>query len=143
VNTALAFGEYGACIWCDPYKWIPEASRLIRPGGQLIFLGNGTILMLCSGDDDNVRASAQMVRDYFGMHRFEFSDGGGSVEFHLGYGDWIRLLRSNHFEIENLIELRPELGANTQYPFVTLDWARRWPAEEVWGCRKKSRVWIH
>src|SRR5207247_5848578 len=29
----LAFSEYGASIWCDPYRWIPEAARLLRPGG--------------------------------------------------------------------------------------------------------------
>ena len=34
----LAISEYGASIWCDPYAWIPEAARLLRPGGQLIFL---------------------------------------------------------------------------------------------------------
>jgi hypothetical protein len=33
-------GEYGAAIWCDPYRWIPEAARLLRPGGELLFLGN-------------------------------------------------------------------------------------------------------
>ena len=36
----LAFSEYGAAIWCDPYVWIPEAHRLLRAGGRLIFLGN-------------------------------------------------------------------------------------------------------
>src|SRR5947209_6363592 len=36
----LAISEYGASIWCDPYLWIPEAARLLRPGGRLIFLVN-------------------------------------------------------------------------------------------------------
>jgi SAM-dependent methyltransferase len=27
----LAISEYGASIWCDPYRWIPEAARLLRP----------------------------------------------------------------------------------------------------------------
>ncbi len=134
----LAISEYGASIWCDPYRWIPEASRLLRPGGQLIFLVNGTILMLCVNDDENVPASPELVRDYFGMFRFEFPDSGGSVEFHLGYGDWIRLLKANSFEIENLIELQPPEGAETRYPFVKSDWARRWPSEEVWVARKNS-----
>ena len=30
----LAISEYGASIWCDPYKWIPEAARLLRPGSR-------------------------------------------------------------------------------------------------------------
>ena len=42
----LAISEYGASIWCDPYAWIPEAARLLRPGGQLIFLVNSALLML-------------------------------------------------------------------------------------------------
>ncbi|MDA4127115.1 MAG: class I SAM-dependent methyltransferase [Thaumarchaeota archaeon] len=133
----MAISEYGACIWCDPNRWIPEASRLLRPGGKLIFLCNGTILMLCANDDENVPASPMLIRDYFEMHRFEFPDSGGAVEFHLGYGDWVRLLRANMFEIENLIELRPKEGATTGYPYVNSDWARRWPSEEVWIARKK------
>jgi len=39
----LAFSEYGASIWCDPYLWIPEAARLLRPGGELIFLRSSTL----------------------------------------------------------------------------------------------------
>jgi SAM-dependent methyltransferase len=42
----LAISEYGASIGCDPYAWIPEAARLLRPGGQLIFLVNSALLML-------------------------------------------------------------------------------------------------
>ena len=132
----LAISEYGASIWCDPYRWIPEAARLLRPEGRLIFLVNGTILMLCAPDEDDVPAEDRLVRDYFGMHRFEWPDD-DSVEFHLGYGDWIRLLRSNGFEVENLVELRPGPDRRTVYPYVTLEWARRWPSEEVWIARKR------
>jgi ubiquinone/menaquinone biosynthesis C-methylase UbiE len=35
----LAIRKYGAAIWADPYQWIPEAARLLRPGGELVFLG--------------------------------------------------------------------------------------------------------
>ncbi len=133
----LVISEYGAAIWCDPFHWIPEASRLLRPGGRLVFLGNATILTLCVPETDGEVATTRIVRDYFGMHRFEWSEDDNSVEFHLGYGDWIRLLRKYDFEIEDLIELRPAEGSTTRYPFVTLDWARRWPSEEAWIARKK------
>src|SRR3954470_19284226 len=96
----LAISEYGASIWADPYRWIPEAARLLRPGGQLVFLVNGTVLMLCMPDEDGVPASDRLLRPYFGMHRFEWpGDEPPSVEFHLGYGDWIRLLRASGFEV--------------------------------------------
>ena len=134
----LAISEYGAAIWADPYKWIPEAARLLRPGGQLVFLGNGTLLMLCveAYEADGV-ADERLKRDYFGMHRFKWPDSDG-VEFHLGYGDWIRLLRGSGFEIEDLVELRPPEGATTSYDFVDAAWARRWPSEEVWKARRRA-----
>jgi SAM-dependent methyltransferase len=133
----LVVSEYGAAIWADPYKWIPEAARLLRPGGQLIFLGNGSMLMLCVEDyEDAGPADERLKRDYFGMYRFEWPDTEG-IEFHLGYGDWIRLLRASGFDVEDLIELRAPEGATTSYGFVDAAWARRWPSEEVWKARKR------
>jgi SAM-dependent methyltransferase len=85
----LAISEYGASIWCDPYAWIPEAARLLRPGGQLIFLVNSVLLMLTVPDTDGVPATERLLRPYFGMHRFEWPDD-ESVEFHLGHGEGVR-----------------------------------------------------
>jgi len=135
----LAISEYGASIWADPYRWVPEAARLLRPGGRLISLVNGLFMMLCAPDDEAATeaASDRLLRPYFGLRRMEWvSD--DSVEFHLGYGDWIRLLRANGFEVEDLVELRPPEGATSSYPFVTAEWARRWPSEEVWKARKRA-----
>ncbi len=134
----LAISEYGASIWCDPYLWIPEAERILRPGGQLVFLVNGAILMLCAPDAEDEPATDRLLRDYFGMHRFEWPDD-PSVEFHLGYGDMIRLLRRCGFEVEDMIEVRPREGATTSYPYAPVEWARRWPAEEVWKALKRTR----
>jgi SAM-dependent methyltransferase len=132
----LAISEYGASIWCDPHLWIPEAARLLRPGGQLIFLVNSVWLMLTIPDQDGQPATEQLRRPYFGMHRFEWPDD-DSVEFHLGHGDMIRLLRSCGLEVEDLVELQPAPGAEPSHPLATLDWARKWPSEEVWIARKR------
>jgi ubiquinone/menaquinone biosynthesis C-methylase UbiE len=131
----VAFSEYGASIWCDPYLWIPEAARLLRPGGELIFLVNGTISMLCSPEDDS-KVTDRLVHDYFGMHRWEWPED-NSVDFHIGYGDWIRLLRANEFMVEDLIEIRaPDDAPESRYSWADKQWARRWPSEEIWKARK-------
>lgn len=133
----LAFSEYGASIWCDPYRWIPEAARLLRPGGRLVFLVNGTLLILCSPDEEDAPVEDRLLRDYFGMHRFDWPDV-PEIDFHIGYGDWIRLLRAEGFDVENLIEVRAPEGATTRYPWASPAWARRWPSEEIWVARKRS-----
>lgn len=90
----FVISEYGASIWCDPHRWVPEAARLLRPQGRLVFLVNGTLLMLTMPElEADGPATDQLVRDYFGMHRFEWPED-DTIAFHLGYGDWIRLLRA-------------------------------------------------
>jgi hypothetical protein len=82
-----------------------------------------------------VRAGDRLLRPAFGTYRIEWP-ADNSVEFHLSHGDWIRFLRQSGFEIEDLVELRPKPDATTTYQFVTLDWARQWPREEVWKTRR-------
>ena len=133
----LALSEYGASIWCDPYLWIAEASRLLRPGGKLVFLRNTPILILC--EPNTGAADDRLIRDYFGMHRFDWVfEERPETEFYLGYGDMVRCLRSNGFEILDLIELKAPDDAVARYEHVTAEWARRWPSEEIWVARKVS-----
>jgi SAM-dependent methyltransferase len=131
----VAISEYGAAIWCDPYRWIPEASRLLRPGGQLVFLGHSNLVMLCMRESETEAATAELLRDLFGMHRFEWPDE-GVVEFAIPHGEMVRLLRGSGFEIEDLVEIRGPEGAPAPYQWISSDWARRWPSEEVWKARK-------
>ena len=134
----LAVSEYGAAIWADPYRWISEAARLLRPGGRLMFLANSPLIMMCVPDlEAEGAAGTELRRPYFGMHRMEWSDTPG-VEFHLPHGEMIRLLHDSGFEIDDLVELRPGPDATTRYnELATLDWARKWPSEEVWKARKR------
>lgn len=134
----LAVSEYGASIWADPYRWIPEAARLLRPGGELVFLTNGTLWILTLPDTEaEGPAGDRLRRSYFGMHRFEWPDD-DSVEFHLPIGDWIRLLRRNGFEVLDFIEVQAPAGASTSaYELVDPEWARKWPAEQIWRARRR------
>jgi SAM-dependent methyltransferase len=132
----LAVSEYGASLWCDPARWIPEASRLLRPGGLLVFVTNSALMMLCTPPGGGA-AGDRLSRDFSSHARLEFEEHGG-VEFHTSHGTWIRLLRASGFALENLIEVRPLPSARGRYEFVTLEWARRWPSEEIWVARRMS-----
>jgi len=131
----LALSEYGAAIWCDPYRWIPEAARLLRPGGELIFLRNSVLFSLCAPDSDDP-AGDRLVRGHFDLHRLEWSDD-HSVNFSLGVGRLIRLFRAEGFEVIDCVELQAPADRATRFPFVTTAWAHRWPSEEIWRVRKR------
>jgi SAM-dependent methyltransferase len=134
----LAVSEYGASLWADPALWIPEAARLLRPAGRLVFLTNSALLYLCCPDEGLVSGTLQ--RPQFGMYRTTWSDEPDGTEYHLSHGDWIRLLRANGFDIEDLIEVQAPTDAKSPvyYDFVTAEWGRQWPAEEIWVARKRS-----
>jgi SAM-dependent methyltransferase len=131
----LAISEYGASLWCEPRRWLPEANRLLRPGGQLIFITNGAMLIACTPSDGG-RARDVLVRSYFGTYRVEVPD--DQVEFHPTHGEWVQLLHENGFSLVSLIEVRPPHGAKPRLDFASVEWARQWPSEEIWIARKVS-----
>jgi len=133
----LVLSEYGASLWALPELWVAEAARLLRPDGRLVFLTSTPILYLCMPDTG--QAGSRLLRPQFGMYSAGCSDSEG-VEYHLSHGDWIRLLRVNGFEIEDLIELRAPEAAKTHayYDYVAPEWARQWPSEEIWKARKRE-----
>lgn len=129
----IVFCDHGAMTFADPYRTVPEAARLLRPGGIFAFNHEAPILSICwplAAD----RAGQTLVLDYFGIHEL---DDGEDVSFQLTHGDWIRLFRANGFTIEDLVELRPPPDATSSYrDEQQRDWARRWPAEEIWRLRR-------
>src|SRR3954453_221460 len=77
----LAFSEYGASIWCDPALWIPEAARLLRPGGELVFMRGTTLRILCSPDTGEI--TKRLERPQKGIYRLDWDDDDWEgVEFH-------------------------------------------------------------
>ena len=132
----LAFSEYGASLWADPKLWIPEAARLLRQRGRLVFMTNSPLAILCSPDQGDVTET--LVRPQRGMYRYEWP-GDLGVEFHLPHGEWIDLLHANGLVIERLIEVyaRHDSKRHDYYGWVSPEWARKWPVEEIWTARKR------
>ncbi len=134
----LAVSEYGASIWCDPAKWIPEAARLLRVGGHLVFLRNSTLAVLCSTVFGG--PSETLQRPQRGLYRLEWTEPEHEIEFQLGHGDWIRILRANGFEIEDLVELYARDDAvDHDYYHSNAEWSKKWPCEEIWRARLHRR----
>lgn len=130
----LAVSEFGASLWADPAMWVPEAARLLRPGGRLVFLTNSFISFLTAPDEGG--ESETLQRPQRGAYRTRWP-GEQGIEYHLPHGDWIDLLRTSGFEIERLIELFAPEGAKKHeyYDYVSPEWARKWPPEEMWVAR--------
>lgn len=127
----LVVSEHGAAAWCDPERWLPEAARLLRPGGRLVFLTNSHLSALCVPADEGV-AGDRLLRGHREAYRVHWK--GGGVEFHPSHGDWVRLLRASGFAVEALREIYAPAarGDHPFYDIVSPKWAGRWPAEELW-----------
>lgn len=134
----VAINEYGAAIWCDPHVWIPEAARILRPGGRIWFLGNSVPYILCAPEFEAELVGPQMLRPQRHMHRFEWIDS-DNVEFHVSHGEMISILTGAGFVIEALHELyaRPDTPPGN-YGMASGDWASQWPIEDVWVARLTS-----
>lgn len=125
----VAISEYCASSWCDPTRWIPEAARLLRAGGQLTFLRNSTLLELCTAPGADA-ATDRLSRPYVDVARIARTDGG--THFQLPTGQMIKVLRDSGFVVDELTEFVVPPDARSEYEYVTPEWASTWPSVEVW-----------
>jgi SAM-dependent methyltransferase len=136
-SFAVAFSEYGASLWADPLRWVPEARRLLRPHGRLVFLTSALLVQLCEPEIGPVGRT--LLRPQRGLHHIDWPSDEGT-EYGLSHGDWLRLLRHHGFEVQDLVELYPPTDAvgHDHYDHITLDWAAQWPAEELWVAQRRD-----
>lgn len=135
----FAISEYGAAIWCDPHKWLPEAHRILRPGGRLVFLGNHPLMSICN-PLDGANTDDRLVRNYFELHEQDFSEvliDPGGVEFNLPISGWFALFDRTGFDFEGFLEPRAPASETRTVFSVSPEWARQWPSEHVWKLRKR------
>jgi SAM-dependent methyltransferase len=132
----LVLCDHGAMSFCEPERSVGEAGRLLRPGGRLIF-SHTTPWPYLTWNFDRDRVGRRLRRSYFGMRRFDDGAGEGTVDFQLPYGEWIRCFGRHGFTVEDLVELRAPKHATTTFEDFDANWARRWPAEQIWVVRRR------
>jgi hypothetical protein len=119
----------------DPYRTVPEAARLLRPGGLFAFSHVAPLAFVCWNAQTDA-TDRELHEPYFGMHRFADVPG-EPVDFNLPLGEWIRLFREHGLAVEALMEIQPPEGAESTYRSASeTEWARSWPMEEIWKLRK-------
>lgn len=140
-SVDFAVSEYGAAIWCDPHVWIPEAWRLLRPGGALAFLGTHPLAHVAAPLDGSIPIDRTLHRSWFGMHTLDWRDAvdePGGIEFCLPTSGWMALFREVGFVVEDYREPRCPTAEGDREFAVTPAWAHRWPSEQAWWLRKPA-----
>lgn len=137
----FAISEYGAAIWCDPRVWIPEAARLLRPGGRLVFLGQHPLAAVCA-TGDGASTDERLHRGWFDLHRLDWRDveeDPGGIEFNLPMSAWIRLFHRVGLSIDDYIEVQAPAEATSDKFTIPAPWAKRFPSEQIWKLRSQDR----
>ncbi len=131
----FAISEYGAALWCDPHRWIPEVHRLLRSGGRLTFLSTHPLGMVCTPIDGASPAGPTLERPYFGLGRLDWTDAvddPGGIEFNMEISSWMRLFRDVGFDVVDYIEVQAPADATETHFWVPADWAKQYPSEQAW-----------
>jgi SAM-dependent methyltransferase len=131
----IAFCDWGALFFAEPDRTVPEAARVLRPGGQLVF-ATGHPLRAVAQSRTTGDMGPRLAYDYFGLGPVPMDSG---VEFHRSMGDWVALFRRSGFEIERLLEPRaPPVRTTSYLNAKDHAWGRRWPLEAIWALRKRG-----
>jgi SAM-dependent methyltransferase len=133
----VLFCDHGAMTFADPRRTVPEAARLLRPGGLFAFSMHTPIVDLAWATGAE-HPTDRLVWSYWEQLRC-IEEPGEPISFQLPYGEWIALFRANGLLVESLMELQPPADATSSYRDQTdREWARRWPMEHIWRLRREA-----
>jgi SAM-dependent methyltransferase len=132
----IVFSDYGGMSWGDPELTVPEVARVLRPGGLLAFCTTSPLFFLFL-DPGSGELRDTLQRPYFGMR--VRSVRGEAFDFQIPFSEWVRLFGAHGLVVEDLIEVKPPADAATTFRDRPLEWARRWPVENIWRARRQEQ----
>ena len=136
----FAISEYGAAIWCDPDLWLPEAHRLLRPGGRLVFLGSHPMALI-TVPPNGAPCERYLHRPYRDLTGADWTDveiDPGGIEFNRTISGWMALFARVGFDVLAYHELYAPREAEGERHSIPSAWARDYPAEQVWVLHRRG-----
>ena len=108
----IVFCDHGAMTFADPYRTVPEAARLLRPGGLFAFNHHSPIETICWPLDAE-EVGEQLALDYFGHASPSTTARTSRSSCPTGSGSGCSGPTAS--SIEGLIEPRPAADATSTY----------------------------
>ena len=99
----IVFCDHGAMSFCDPEISVAECARLLRPGraARVLLHAPAAVPHVGRRAASSRPASCRSTTRELGRMALEE----GTIDWVLPPGEWIRVLRANGFEVEDLVEL--------------------------------------
>ncbi|MEQ1875945.1 MAG: class I SAM-dependent methyltransferase [Bdellovibrionia bacterium] len=124
----VVFCDHGAMSFSSTEKTLKEVARVLKTGGLFAFNMQSPFHEMCFNPETR-KVDDRLHGDYFALGRHVDE---GTVYFQHGFGAWIELFLGAGFRVAGLTELRPRAGSTSTYDYVSYEWARRVPAENIW-----------
>lgn len=131
----VVFCDHGALSFSAPEETIPQAARMLRPGGIMAFSVAHPLREVC-WDTKKDRLSRTLQQSYFELGAVDDPEDGG-VSHVRPVATYLMILLGAGFTLEKMLEPRPPLDASSSYDFAPLDWARDFPLELMFRARRR------
>lgn len=130
----VVLSDHGGLSWAPAHRAVPEAARVLRPGGRLVLCHFSPLAQICYDEQADTETD-RLHASYFSLGAIALP--AGAVLYQPTYGDWIRDFRDAGLIVVDLIEPHPEPNERSgYYRFSPADWATRWPCEALWVATK-------
>lgn len=133
----IVFCDHGAMSFSPTRPTLFEVNRILKTGGLFVFNVQSPLHEICYDTDKNM-VNTSLHRSHFDLKR-SVDEENGMVYFPQSHSQWIKNFRRSGFQILDLTEVQAPADAESSYTeYVSHEWARLWPAEDIWKLRKES-----